>query len=52
MRLQFSKEILTEANGIQESVNSLRKELTKSDVTVEMDAVRCMTFEISLLISL
>uniref|UniRef100_A0A6U1X0T1 VPS9 domain-containing protein n=1 Tax=Vannella robusta TaxID=1487602 RepID=A0A6U1X0T1_9EUKA len=39
VRLQFSKEILTEANGIQESVNSLRKELTKSDVTVEMDAL-------------
>jgi len=39
VRLKFSQEIVQEANGIQESVNSLRNEVTKADISVEMDSL-------------
>ena len=39
MKLEFSRNIVNEANGIQENLNTLRKEIIQSELTVQIDKV-------------
>ena len=44
MKLEFSRDIVNEANGIQENLNTLRKEIIQSEITVQIDTVLFLFF--------